>query len=75
MKRAFPIEGFTERVRLVLAEWEISGKKVSNITDYMGIRRNHIYDTHTWGSGKLARFCAVTGESADWILGLRRDRK
>lgn len=75
MKKHYLIEGFHERKDQVLYEWVESGRKIKEIADAMGIARNHVYDRVNWSSGKLAKFCAVTGESADWLLGLKKERR
>lgn len=74
MNRSIKIAGFAERKKLVLDEWRASGKSIQSLANKMGAPRTHMYDDYMWGSGKVARFCAVTGESADWLLGLRSNR-
>lgn len=75
MKRSSPVEGFHERKWQVINEWIAKGRSIHEITDYMGMRRQYIYRDVNWSLGRLARFCAITGESADWMLGLTRERR
>lgn len=72
MKTTKKIEGFHKRVMIVLNKTiERKGMTPKEIAHAMGIKRSHLYVDNQWGSFKVARFCAVTGCSADWLLGLR----
>lgn len=66
------IEGYHERVREAIKE---SGMSAAEVARKAGIRRQTFYNTTMMHSGNLARFCAVTGVSADWILGLKGEMR
>lgn len=75
MNRSVMIYGFEERVREVCNEWQASGRRMEDLADLMGIGRSHLYTSgHMWQGYKIAKFCAVTGVSADWLLGLKEER-
>ena len=70
-KQKFYIRGFWERMEEAVTSCGLSKCEIARrcgfdrkvLMDY----RNH---DRMISSGYLARFCAVTGVSADWILGL-----
>lgn len=63
MKTTKKIEGFNDRAMIVLNKTIArKGLTPKEIAHAMGIH---------WGGYKIAKFCAVTGCSADWLLGLR----
>lgn len=70
MDKGVYIQGFWERLDEAVAQ---SGKSKVQIAQQIGcerkalIRSGHNRMLH---SGYLARFCAVTGVSSDWMLGL-----
>lgn len=73
MNRRIVIEGFNERLELAIAE---SGMNRSEIARMMGMNRKVLIPSTTgcqMSLGPLAKFCAITGVSADWMLGLRRE--
>ena len=74
MNKTLRIDGFEDRVQLAVGTWMANGHTIKELGTQMGISRSHLHPMNQWGSGKVARFCAVTGESADWLLGLRSNR-
>lgn len=66
------IRGMAERVDQVCFE---TGLTKSQICKQMGFDRKALYDTSVFSVLKLARFCAVTGADANWLLGLTERRK
>ena len=67
------IEGFYERMDQICYEQNCSKQ---DIAERMGYDRKALYPSQDgWGALKLARFCAVTGADANWLLGLSRERK
>ena len=72
MNRKNYINGFFERVDQVCFE---SGLTRSEICKRMGYDRKALYESSGFSTLKLARFCAVTGTDANWLLGLSRERK
>ena len=75
MKRYPLIDGFWERFEEACMR---SGMSKDEIARKMGCGRNTLIAT----SGHcgihityLAKFCALTGTSADWLLGLSKERK
>ena len=72
MKTTKKIYGFHDRVQLAInLAIAKKGLTTSIIANEMGINKNHLYSDNQWGSYKVMKFCAVTGVSADWLLGLR----
>lgn len=68
------IQGFWDRVDEVCAE---DGRQKHEIVKAMGgANRKILYEgeqrNHMLSAFHLARFCAVTGASADYLLGLKR---
>lgn len=64
------IYGFWDRLDEVC---EQSGMTKAEISRRMGIDRKTLYNTcgsKSMNSGYLAKFCGVTGASADYLLGL-----
>lgn len=71
MNRTIYIDGYDERLTEAML---VSGLSWSEIAQKTGISRNTLARNHTMmHSGHLARFCAVTGVSADYILGLKKE--
>ena len=70
MKKRGYVEGFWDRVDVVCAR---SGMSKQEITMRMGVNRKLLYgsDRANISSLYLARFCAVTGADANWMLGLK----
>ena len=70
MKKRGYVEGFWDRVNVVCAR---SGMSKQEITMRMGVNRKLLYgsDRANISSLYLARFCAVTGADANWMLGLK----
>lgn len=72
MKRRILIEGFWDRVDSVCYK---SGLSKLEIARRIGCDRKTLMQSRMNGammnSGYLAKFCAVTGASADYLLGLR----
>ena len=54
---------------------EKSGLSKTQIATRCGIDRKcfYPYNHRMMTSGNLAKFCAVTGVSADWLLGLSKE--
>lgn len=76
--RIFENDGFWGRVEEAIAD---SGMTKSEIAKKMGVERKALYASNSpsgisrsWHSGRLATFCKVTGVSADWLLGLSRNK-
>lgn len=73
MKTTVKIEGFAERLDQAIEASGLSKKEIARRMkmDYK------VLMPYGWqmGSGALARFCSVTGVSADWMLGLRKEMK
>ena len=71
MRRNNLIYGFWDRMEEAMFK---SGMTKLEISRRMGVDRKTLYAPHdrrSLNSGYLARFCAVTGVSADWLLGLK----
>lgn len=75
MQKKLKIEGFPERLEQAI---EASGMSRNQIASLMGMERKVLLPSSTgcqMGSGALAKFCAITGVSSDWMLGLRKEMK
>ena len=72
MNRSARVEGLQERVDQVCFE---SGLTKPQLCKQMGFDRKSLYDSSGFSVLKLARFCAVTGADANWLLGLSGERK
>lgn len=74
MKKREYVEGFWDRINVAVRQ---SGLSKIEITDRMGVNRKLLYgtDCENISSLNLARFCAVTGTDANWLLGLTGDAK
>lgn len=72
MNRHQQVEGLWERVEQVCFE---TGMTKPQLCKQMGFDRKSLYDSSGFSVLKLARFCAVTGTDANWLLGLSRERK
>lgn len=72
MKKSIYIEGFYDRLDEACYR---SGMKKCEIARVCGFDRKILCGERQYmmNSGYLAKFCAVTNTSADWLLGLRRD--
>ena len=64
------IEGFWDRIEVAVAR---SGMSKREITDRMCVNRKLLYGTDRENISSLyvAKFCAVTGTDANWLLGLK----
>ena len=63
------IRGFWDRMDEAVIR---SGMTKKEITARMGVHRHFLNsDSRGINSGYLAKFCGVTGTSADWLLGLK----
>lgn len=65
------IEGFAERVDEACHR---TGRSKREIAEQCGFDRKVLckpYHNSMMHSGYLARFCAVTGTDANWLLGLK----
>lgn len=71
MNRHQQVEGLWERVEQVCFE---TGMTKREICKRMGFDRKALYDSSGFSTLKLARFCAVTGADANWLLGVTRER-
>jgi len=76
--RTFENAGFWDRVEEAIQD---SGMSKAQIAKKMGVERKALYasksgnnDNRSWHSGRLATFCKITGVSADWLLGLSRQK-
>ena len=72
MNKTIKIQGYEERVFEAIRR---SGLSVSEVARRMNGRRQVFYSDHQMHLGNLAKFCSVTGCSADYILGLSREVK
>lgn len=75
MKTTVKIEGFAERLDQAI---EASGMSRNQIANLMGMERKVLLPTSTgcqMGSGVLVKFCGITGVSADWLLGLKKEMR
>ena len=75
MQRKIVIEGYKERLEEAVYQ---SGMTKTEIARLMGMDRKVLLpETHycQMGAGALMKFCAITGVSADWMLGLRKEMK
>lgn len=74
MKRITLIPGFWERVDIAC---ERSGKTKAKIAKEMCRSRGVMYHKSgdTVNASTLRKFCLVTGASADWLLGLKEDKR
>lgn len=72
--RSIYTQGYDERVNRAIVE---TGMSKAEVARKMGCDKKTVHTTRgvMMNSGNLARFCAVTGVSADWILGLRREMR
>lgn len=69
MKRATMIYGFWERIEQVIAA---DGRTKEQLAELMGCERKVLYNRGgAMHATYIARFCAVTGASADYLLGLK----
>lgn len=67
-RRSNNIRGFYERMEEACFN---SGLSKLEITRRMGYDRKSLYESSGgWGVLKLARFCAVTGADANYLLGI-----
>ena len=72
MKKATLIEGFWDRFEEVVTE---DGRTKAELAKLVGCHRKTLYSRASVPSPVyLARFCAITGTSADYLLGLRRTK-
>ena len=71
MRRAYIIMGFWDRIEAVCLKADISKNEIAR---RMGVHRHTIYRREGQGMDALtlARFCAVTGADANYLLGLSR---
>lgn len=73
MNHITPIYGFYERVDQACIESGFSKMKIARRCGFdrkiLCPRDGMMHATY------IAKFCAVVGVSADWLLGLKRDRK
>ena len=70
MNRSIKIQGYEDRVRKVIYD---SGMSIKEVSRQMDCDSKMFYNGHQMNLGNLAKFCAITGCSADYILGLRRE--
>ncbi len=74
MSEHIKIYGFWDRVDLVVSE---CGMSKSELMRRAGVSRGLLYDRvgdRMFSMGTLAKFCAATNTSADWLLGLSKER-
>lgn len=72
MNKTIRIYGYEDRIREAIFQ---SGMNITEVSRQMGIKRQNFYYGHQMNIGNLAKFCAITGVSADYILGLSREVK
>lgn len=70
MKKRGCVEGFWDRINVAVGQ---SGMSKREITDKMCVDRKLLYGTDRENISSLyvAKFCAVTGTDANWLLGLK----
>ena len=69
MKQRTLIEGFWQRMNTVMAD-----KNKSELAKRIGCDRKTLYGKDgTLSPVYLARFCAITGTDANWLLGIRSE--
>ena len=66
------IEGYHERLEEACRE---SGLSKAEIARRCRMKRSCLYNDGMLSSFFLAKFCAVTKVSADWLLGLKREKE
>jgi len=69
------IEGFYERLNEACRRY---GKTKVEIAKECGFDRKNLsapYNNRMLSSGNLARFCALTGTDANWLLGVTNARR
>lgn len=70
MKQRTRIEGFWQRMNAVM-----EGKNKNELAKRIGCNRKTLYGNDgTLSPVYLARFCAITGTDANWLLGIRKDK-
>ena len=73
-KRGIYIAGFWDKVEMTVGKTGLTKKQIA---ERMGTGRKVLnftrYDDRCMSALSLIRFCAVTGVSADWLLGLTDD--
>lgn len=70
MKQRTRIEGFWQRMNAVMAD-----KNKNELARRIGCNRKTLYGNDgTLSPVYLARFCAITGTDANWLLGIRKDK-
>jgi len=74
MKESKTIDVYHKRVRKAIAESGLNNKQIAEL---MNCERKILSNTRTcmMSSYNLARFCAVTHVSADYILGLSDEQR
>lgn len=65
------IEGYHDRLQEACDD---SGLSKTEIARRCGMHRHAFYCDGMMNGYTLAKFCAVTKVSADWLLGLRREK-
>ena len=71
-KRKTLIYGFWDRMNEIILE---DGRSKNEIARLMNVDRKNLYNLgYTMNPLYLARFCAVTGASADYLLGLKSEK-
>lgn len=71
--RTFEIDGFWDRVEEAIKG---SNKTKLQIAEEIGVGRKALYSSSSssWHSGRVVSFCKATGVSADWLLGMSRQK-
>lgn len=75
MQRRIVIEGYKERLEEAVYQSGMTKKEIARL---MGMGRKVLQPDTIYcqmGAGALMRFCAITGVSADWMLGLKKEMK
>lgn len=75
MNKSKYIEGFYERLEEACSQYGETKVEIARRCGFdrkilMGVCRNRMMN-----SGNLARFCALTGTDANWLLGVTNARK
>ena len=76
MEKGIYIEGFWERLEEAV---RLSGMTKTEIARRIGCDRKSLYELsrtrRMLHCGYMAKFCAITKVSADWLLGLKREMR
>lgn len=74
MSEHIKLEGFWERIDETIVDSGLSKTEIARRSGFERRVLNGASENRMMSVGSLARFCAVTNVSADWILGLRSEK-